>query len=536
MARDFDLLIKNGRVLDGTSSPYFRKDIGIKSGKIEKIGKTDGTAAKVIDAKNQIVSPGFIDLHSHTDHSILPFPEAESFILQGVTTQVAGNCGLALAPINEKTLPLLRRYLEPSLYSGYDYGWGWKTLAQYYERIEKQGTSINLISLVGQGTVRLAVKGFDTTPASKSEMRQMKKLVAEGLEGGAFGMSTGLVYAPGSYSTTEELIELVSVLTRYGGLYTSHIRNEDARLMESVEEAIKIGEANNIPVQISHFKAMGKPNWGKVNATLRELEQARARGVQVSCDVYPYTAGSTSIASALPIWALEGGIEKMLTRLADKKLRRQIAHDIDSSTGCGIPMIKSAGWGGVFVSGCLSNTSYEGKSLEQILREKGRFNDPYEGFFDWLLEIEGNVRVILFYGSEDDVRTVMQHPLASIGSDGRAISPKAGGKPHPRYYGTFPRVLGKYVREEKLLTLEEAVRKMTSLPAAAFGIQDRGILREGFAADITIFDQDRIIDKATYENPHQYPEGISYVIVNGEVVVENGKHTGIRSGKVLKRR
>lgn len=535
MATGFDLLIKNGRVLDGTGSPYYKSDIGIKKGKIAQIGKTNGNAVKVVDAQNQIVSPGFIDLHSHTDLFILPFPEAESFILQGVTTQVAGNCGLSLAPTNEKTLPLLRRYLEPSLHSGYNYGWDWKTLAQYYERIEKQGTSINLIPLVAQGAVRLAVKGFDSTPASRLEMRQMKKLVAEGLEWGAYGMSSGLVYAPGSYSTTEELVELASVLTRYGGIYTSHIRNESEGLMESVEEAIKIGEANDIPVQISHFKAMGKANWGKVHATLRELEQARSRGVQVSCDVYPYTAGATSIASALPIWALEGGIEKMLARLADKQSRRQIAADIDSNAGGGINMITSSGWGGIFISDCPSNTGYEGKSLEQILKEKGRFADPYEGFFDWLLDIQGNARVIIFYGVEDDVRTVMKHPLACIGSDGRAISPKAGGKPHPRFYGTFPRVLGKYVREEKLLTLEEAVRKMTALPAAAFGIQDRGVLREGLAADITIFDPDKIIDKATYENPHQYPKGISYVIVNGEVVVEKGRHTGKRPGKVLRR-
>ena len=536
MARGFDLILKNGQVLDGTGSPYFKSDIGIKNGRIEKIGRVSGNAARVIDAMSQIVSPGFIDLHSHTDHSILPFPEAQSFVMQGVTTQVVGNCGQSMAPTSEKTLPLLQRYLKSSLYPDYDYEWNWKSLAEYYERVEEQGTSINLIPLVGQGTVRLAVKGFDTTLASKSEMRQMKKLVSEGLEGGAFGLSSGLVYTPGSYSTTEELIELASVLGRYGGIYATHIRNEEDGLIEAVDEAIKIGAANSIPVEISHFKAMGRANWGKVKTTLLQLEQARARGTPVYCDVYPYTAGSSGVTSALPLWTLEGGVDKMLTRLKDKKLRRQIARDIERGTTTGIPMIKSSGWGGIVIAGCLPNASYEGKSLEQILRENGRLSDPYEGFFDWLLEVEGDARVILFYGSEDDVRTVMKHPLASIASDGRAISPKGGGKPHPRYYGTFPRVLGKYVREEKLLTLEEAVRKMTSLPASAFGIKDRGILKEGFAADITVFDPERVIDKATYENPHQYPEGITYVIVNGEVVVEEGKHTGRRPGQVIRRR
>lgn len=534
MPRGFDLIIRNGRVLDGTGSPYFKRDIGVKNGWIVKIGKIDGNATTVIDAHNQIVSPGFIDSHSHTDGTILPFPQAESFIMQGVTTQVCGNCGLSMAPANEKTLPLLQKYMESSMYPGYEYGWNWQSTGQFYEHIEKQGTSINLIPLVAQGSVRLAVKGFDTTPATRSEMRQMKKLVAEGMEWGAFGMSTGLVYAPGSYSTTEELIELFSVLSKYGGIYATHIRNESDHLMESVEEAIKIGEANNIPVHISHFKAMGKTNWGKVHATLHELEEARARGVPASCDVYPYIAGSSGIPSALPLWALEGGIDKMLSRLRDRNLRSRMIENMQAGTGGGISMTKDSGWGGIFISSCFADPRYEGKSLEQILKEKGSWNDPFNGFFDWLLEINANARVVIFYGSEDDVRTVMKHPLAAICSDGRAISPKAGGKPHPRFYGTFPRVLGKYSREEKLFSLEEAVRKMTSLPASIFGVKDRGILKEGFAADITIFDLDKVIDKATYENPHQYPEGISYVIVNGEVVVDNGKHTSKRPGKVLR--
>ncbi len=536
MARGFDLIIKNGRVLDGTGSPYLKQDIGIKDGKIARLGRINGNSAKTIDARGQVVSPGFIDMHSHTDHTILPFPEAESFIFQGVTTQVTGNCGLTVAPVSPETLSLLKEYLEPFLWAGFDYGWDWRSLADFFEKIEKQGTSMNLAPLVGQGTIRLAVMGFNSTPATKAEMRQMKKLLTEALEDGAFGMSSGLVYPPGSYSSTEELIELTSVMTKYNALYTSHIRSEEDRLMASVEEAIKIGEASNIPVEISHFKAKGKPQFGMVNATLRELEKARSRGVEVSCDVYPYIAGSTSIMSSLPIWALEGGVGKMLERLKDKKLRKQMAYEIDSGTMIGSNGIRAAGWGGIFIAQCSRNKSYEGKSLEQILREKNRLNDPFEGFFDWMLEIGGSARINSFQMDEADVRTVMSHPFTCFGSDGRAESPKAGGKPHPRYYGTFPRVLGKYVREEKLLTLEEAVRKMTSLPAGRLGLKDRGLIKEGFQADITIFDPDKIIDKATYEEPQQYPEGISYVLVSGEVVVESGKHTGKRPGKVLRRR
>ncbi len=536
MARGFDIVIKNGRVLDGTGKPYSKQDIGVKDGKIVKLGRIDASSAKTIDAKGRIVLPGFIDIHSHTDHTILPFPEAESFILQGVTTQVTGNCGLTVAPVSKETLPLLKEYLEPFLWAGYDYGWDWRSLSNFFAKIEKKGTSMNLVPLVGQGTIRLAVMGFDSKPASKSQMQQMNNLLSEALEDGAFGMSSGLVYPPGSYSSTEELIELTSVMTKYGALYTSHIRSEEDKLMASVDEAIKIGEASDIPVEISHFKAKGKPQFGMVHATLREVEKARARGVDVSGDVYPYIAGSTSIMSSLPIWALEGGVGKMLQRLKDKKLRKQIAYEIDSGTMIGSNGIRAAGWAGIFIAQCARNHSYEGKSLEQILREKNRLNDPFEGFFDWMLEIDGNARVNSFQMDEADVRTVMANPLICFGSDGRAESPKAGGKPHPRYYGTFPRVLGKYVREEKLLTLEEAVRKMTSFPAGKIGITDRGLIKEGFQADITVFDPDKIIDKATFEVPQQYPVGISYVIVNGEVVVEKGKHTGKKPGRVLRRR
>jgi N-acyl-D-aspartate/D-glutamate deacylase len=349
-------------------------------------------------------------------------------------------------------------------------------------------------------------------------------------------MSTGLIYPPGTYSSTEELIELASVLKKYGAIYTTHMRNEGDKLIESVEEAIKIGEGNNIAVEISHHKTSGRTNWGKVNATLRAMEQARERGVEVNCDVYPYTAGSTTITAVLHTWALEGGVGQMLERLKRKETRERIRKESAEGTMKGENWIKAAGWDGIVIGECPSKKQYEGKSLEKILKEKNRLNEPYEGLFDWLLEVEGNATMVIFVMDEADVRTVMSSPLSSIISDSWATAPTAGGKPHPRAYGTFPRVLGRYVREEKILTLEDAIRKMTSLPAGKLGLQDRGIIKEGFWADIVVFDPDKIKDKATYADPHQYPEGIDYVIVNGQVAVDHGTLTGARPGKVLRRR
>ena len=535
MTGSYDLVIRNGKVVDGTGSPWRKKDIGIINGKIERLGRIGETGGRTIDAGGMTVAPGFVDLHNHTDRTILAYPGAESFVMQGVTTVVVGNCGLSFAPINPDNLALLQRYNAAALKPGFNYGWDWRTFDGYYQKVAENGISLNLAPLVGQGTVRLAVKGFDAGIPTTAEMSQMKKLVTDSLEEGAFGMSSGLIYPPGTYSSTEELVELASVLTRYGAIYTTHLRNEGGRLMESVEEAIRIGEANDIAVEISHHKAKGKSNWGKVNATLRAMEQARQRGVDVSCDVYPYLAGSTTITSILPIWTLEGGVEKMLERLRDGHSRERIRQEIASGSMVGSSGIRAAGWSGIYLAGCPANSAYEGKSLAEILKERNRSDTPYEGFFDLLLEIEGNATIVLFYLDEADVRTVMAHPLTSFISDASAISPGAGGKPHPRTYGTFPRVLGKYVREEKLLSLEDAVRKMTSLPAGKIGLKGRGIIGEGLWADIVIFDPATIIDRATFSEPHQYPDGISHVIVNGHMVVENGSLTGARPGRILRR-
>jgi len=535
MAGGFDLVIKGGLVVDGTGSPWFRKDVGITNGKITGLGYITDDSGEIIDATGMIVSPGFIDLHNHSDFSILAYPGAESHVMQGVTTAIVGNCGLSLTPLNPDNLALLKRYLSPFLRAGFDYGWEWRTLAEFYQKVERQGISMNLAPLVGQGTIRLAVKGFDSTRASMEEMNQMKKLLAQSLEDGAFGMSTGLIYPPGSYSSTEELIELASVLREYGAIYTTHMRNEGDRLIEALEEAIKIAEANGISLEISHHKATGKSNWGKVNATLRLMEQARQRGVEVNCDVYPYTAGSTTITALLPTWTLEGGVEKMLDRLKDKQTRQSIKKEIAAGPMGGLDGIRHARWDGIVIAECPSKKEYQGKSLEDILKEMDKFDDPYECLFDLFLEIEGNATIISFMMDEDDVRTVMSSPLSSFISDSWVTAPDAGGKPHPRGYGTFPRILGRYVREDKLLTLEQAIRKMTSLPAGKVGLKSRGILREGFWADVVVFELAVIKDQATFDDPHQYPEGIKYVIVNGQVVVDCGRLTGVRPGTILRR-
>lgn len=531
----FDLIIKGAKVLDGTGNPWFRRDIGISKGKIKLLGRVTVEAKEIINAEGLTVSPGFVDLHNHNDLSVLAYPNLESHLMQGVTTSVTGNCGLTMAPINARNLDLLRTYLAPFLKPSIDYGWDWQSVKDYFQKVETQGISMNLVPLVGQGTIRLAVKGFDSSKPSPEEMLQMKKLVAQSLEEGCFGMSSGLFYPPGSYSSTEELIELASVLKQYGAIYTIHLRNESNKLIESVEEAIRIAEENDIPLEISHHKAAGRMNWGKVNGALKLMTEARQRGVEVNCDVYPYVAGSTMINSLLPTWVLEGGTARMLERLQDRGEREIIENEIAEGTMQGENWIKSIGWNNIIIGSCPINNKYEGKSLEQIFREKGSFKTAHQTFFDWLLEISGDAIMILFGMDENDVRTVISSPLSSIITDAWATSPSGGGKPHPRAYGTFPRAIRKYVREEKVLTLEEAIRKMTSLPAMKVGLKDRGIIREGFWADLLIFDADIISDSASFTEPHQYPEGISHIIVNGQVVAKNGKLTGVQAGRVLVR-
>ena len=531
----YDLVIKNGRIVDGTGNSWLNLDIGISQGKIRKMGVINGVGERTVDAKGMTVSPGFIDLHNHSDQSILAYPDAESYIMQGVTSIAVGQCGMSMAPLNPKTSELFRSWISPFLVSGFDYQWDWRTLEEYYEKVERQGTSLNIIPFVGHGTIRIAVKGFDSSSVSKNEMEEMKKLLHQSMEAGAFGLSTGLILPPGSYANSEEIIELASILKSYGGIYSTHLRSESHRLLEALEEAIEVAEKNGIPLQIAHHKAVGKSNWGKVDATLKLIEKARERGVEANVDVYPYTAANQMISLLLPPWTLGGGAVKMLERLKNRSDRTRMKKEIDEGTMEGEHWLKAAGWAGVVVTGCPPERKYEGLSLEDILKNKNQFDDPYEGLFDWIIEIGANATIVVFAMDEADVQTVIRSPLSSIITDIYATAPSAPGKIHPRAYGTFPRFLGRYIRELKLLPLEEGIRKITSLPAGKLRINDRGLLREGFWADIVIFDPDKIMDKATYVDPHQYPEGINYVIVNGQTVVDNGSLMGIRPGKVLRR-
>jgi len=536
----FDLLIKNGKIVNGTGNPWFKADIGIKNGKIEKIGRLDSAdAEKIIDAEGLIVSPGFIDMHNHSDISVFFNPKLESTIRQGITTLVIGNCGSSLAPVNPATKDLFMKHIEAFLPSDAELEVTWNTFEEYLNKLEEIEMAANIAPLVGHGTVRIAVMGFDDREPTAEELDEMKKLVAEAMEAGAFGMSTGLIYPPGVYSKTEELVELCKVVAKYGGIYTSHIRGEGGTLIEAVKEAIYIGEKAGVPVEISHHKAAGKSNWGKTKETLKLMEEARKRGVDVTCDQYPYRAGMTSLSAVLPPWVHVGGVEEMLRRLRDPKEREKIRRDIEQGLPGWENFVADCGWENIYISSVVTekNKHLEGKNVAEIAKIKGK--DELDAVCDLLLEEEGRVTIVLFMMDEEDIVRVMKSPLQMVATDAWAVAPYGvlgAGKPHPRFYGTYPRVLGRYVREKKVLTLEEAVRKMTSFPAQKLGLRDRGLILEGMWADIVVFDPAKIIDKATYQNPHQYPEGIEYVIVNGKVVIEKGEHTGVLPGKTLRHR
>jgi len=525
----FDVVIRNAYIVDGTGNPWFEADIGIKSGKISEIGNLDfEDADRIINAKELMVCPGFIDMHSHSEYSLLANSKAESKIKQGVTTEVNGNCGDSPAPIEGMTAEAAEEAKE------YKLNMDWSTLAEYLDKLERQGISLNVAQLVGHGTIRIAVMGHENRPPTREELNKMKELVAQAMEDGAFGMSTGLYYLPGGFADTAEVIELCKVVTKYGGIYTSHIRGEGDPLIEAVTETIEIGEKANIPVQISHHKACGIENWGNVKKTLRMMEEARSRGLDITCDVYPYTACGADLISMIPNWAHEGGVNKLRERLRDSKIRERVKKEMSEGLPGWESSVKQSGWGRIKVIGWKEHKEFEGKTLAEIADLEGV--DAFNLTFDLIMKKESPELVDLAM-TEKDVCTVIKHPLSMVGSDGWALAPYGvlgESKTHPRSYGTFPRILRKYVREDKVLTIENAIRKMTSLPAQKLGLRDRGTLREGMWADVVVFDPKRIADVATYENPHRYPEGIEHVLVNGEIVVDGGEHTGALPGKVLR--
>ena len=501
-SQDYDLIIRGGKVVDGSGNPWYHADIAIKNDRIAEIGQLSNHEAKrVIDAHGLVVAPGFIDPHTHALRGIFEVPNAESALLQGVTTLTEGNDGSSPYPID-----------------------------RHYADIDNLRISPNWAVFVGQGTIRQRVIGFGLRKATPDEMERMKQMVRDAMEQGALGISTGLFYVPGSFTSTEEVIELSKVAAEYNGIYISHIREEAAQLIDSVQETIRIGAEANIPVQITHHKVIGVENWGASIESLRLVDEARKRGVDVTIDQYPYTASQTSINALIPQWAQAGGREEMLSRINSAEtystIKNEVVAKILYDRGGGDPK-------NVFISRNSWDPDMAGKNLAELAIDAGLEPTP-ENAADVVFDIirGGGATAVYHAIGPEDVDRIMQHPATAIGSDG-PVGVFGEGAPHPRQYGTFARVLGLYVRERKILSLEEAIRKMSSQSARRLGIHDRGLITKGYFADIAIFDPDEIIDKATFENPHQYAIGTKFVLVNGTVVVENGQHTGARPGRIL---
>ncbi|NLO56611.1 MAG: D-aminoacylase [Thermovirga sp.] len=532
----FDLLVRDARLYDGCGGPWYKGDLAVKDGKIAKIGKIrNADAPIVINAEGKALSPGFIDAHTHLDFVCSSINDTASKVTQGVTTEIAGNCGLSLIPVRPETIEELKQYLAPFIPSDVNLSWKWRSLENWFDRVDEKGNSTNVASLVGHGTLRIYAMGFDDRKPSGQEMTEMKKALAQSMEEGALGLSTGLIYPPGCYSDTDELSELCEVVAEYGGLYVTHMRNEGPEMLQSVEEALEIGRRSGCPVHISHHKSSGRQNFGLVSQSLRMLEDARTEGIDVTCDVYPYTAGSTLISSLLPKWVHEGGVRRMLERLKDLASRQRIVDELNRVIPGWENLVKGCGWDNIMISSCENEPTLEGKTITEIASE--RRSSPEDTLLDMILETEGKATIALFMMDEKDCSTVLVHPLSMVGSDGFASSftgVLSKGKPHPRSFGTFPRVLGKYVREDDLMTLERALWKMTGFPAQRFGLKDRGFLKEGMAADLVVFDPLVIIDNATYKEPRQQADGIDYVILGGEIVVDHKEYNGKTPGKSLR--
>lgn len=498
----YDIIISNGRVVDGSGNPWYEADVAINGERIVRIGDlSSDTGSQVIDANGLIVAPGFIDPHTHALRGILDVPNAESALLQGVTTLTEGNDGTSPFPVDEHYQTILDKQISPN--------WG---------------------IFVGHGTIRSQVIGAEDRDPTPDELEQMKDMVQQAMQHGALGLSTGLFYVPGSFASTEEVIELSKVAAKHGGIYISHMREEAAQLIDSVNETIRIGEESGIPVQMTHHKVIGVENWGSSVESLRLVDQARERGIDITIDQYPYTASQTGINALIPQWAQEGGRGRMLERIESPETRAAIKNEVV------LKILYDRGGGdprNIFISRNTWDPSMAGKNLAELTVEAG-MNPTPENAAEVVFEIlkGGGATAVYHAINTDDVDRIMQHPVTAIGSDG-PVGIFGEGTPHPRQYGTFARVLGHYVRERAVLTLEEAVRKMSSQTARRLGIHNRGLLTEGYYADIAIFDSDEIIDKATFEEPHQYAIGIKFVLVNGQVVVEQGRHTGRRPGKII---
>jgi N-acyl-D-amino-acid deacylase len=517
-----DLVVRGGLVIDGTGAARRRADVAVRDGRIVAVGEVGpGSGARTIDATGRVVSPGFIDIHSHSDESVLINSALESTVHQGVTCVVAGNCGGASAPVMGLAAEELDRDIKR-----YDLERTWTSFGEYARSIERSGSAINFCSFVGHGTLRMCVMGADDRPPTAGELAAMKALLAKSLADGAIGLSTGLIYPPSAYGTTDEISALAAVVRERDGLYASHIRNEGDELFAAIEENLEIGRRSGVRVQLSHHKASQKRNWGKVRESTAMIERAQREGVDVIADQYPYTASSTGLAVTIPKWAHAGGSMALCARLTDPAVRQRIRGEYTET---------ERNWPDIVIARAMHHPEWSGKSVAELAAAAQK--DPLEWTCDALVEHDGAIDIIHHSMDEADVRYVMAKPWVCAGSDSRAnapYGPLSFGKPHPRSYGTFPRILGHYARGLGVITLEDAVRKMTALTASRLKLRDRGVVREGAWADLVVFDPDRILDTATYDDPHRYPAGIDHVVVNGTVVTHGDETLPERPGMFLR--
>ena len=523
----FDLVLQGGLLVDGSGAPPRPAHVGIRGGRVEAVSDSALPADGVIDASGCVVAPGFVDIHSHSDCYPLISPRAESKIQDGVTTEIVGNCGVSPFPMGGRFLSQEREY-----FSRMGLEIDWSDIEEYFERAEAAGTAINRGFLVGHGSVRSAVMDYAARAPSDDEFEAMKAHVRRAMDRGALGLSTGLIYTPGCYAEQDEISALCEVVAEYDGFYATHIRSEGEQLESAVDEALSVAQSSGARLQISHLKVAGEVNWGKIEWLKQRLTDAREAGIDFACDRYPYTASSTGLETVLPEWACQGGIDEELARLEDPDTRQKIRSEIaESRRG-------ADRWQRIVIAYIPVEDlhRFEGKTVQDVADDQGK--DPIDAALDMLLAARGQVSVVIFSMAEENLREILSWPFVAIGSDAAFRAPEgplSGGKPHPRAYGTFARVLGHYVREEGVLSLEQAVHKMTLLPAQRAGLQERGALRPGWHADVVVFDPEQIADAATFEAPHQYSRGIRYVIVNGHVALNNGALSESLHGEILRR-
>lgn len=530
----FDVLITGGRIVDGTGAPWYLGDVGITGDRITAIGQLAGQSAKTtIDATNLVVAPGFIDMLGQSEFNILVDGRAASKITQGITTEITGE-GSSIAPLNDR----LAASVKPQ-FDRFKVVLDFRTLGEYFARLERERPALNVGTFVGAGGLRAYVVGDSQREATPSEIAEMQQLVENAMADGALGLSTSLQYVPGRFASTDELVALATASRKHGGIYLSHQRSESGQIIPSLDEVFTIAERANTPAEVWHLKTAYKANWGRMPEVLKHFEAARARGLDVTANMYPYDRASNGLDASLPLWVREGGLDKMLARLNDPSLRDRIKKDMDDSTAKDWEnqWYGSGGGAGVMVSTVLdpSLRKWEGKTLAEIGKEMGK--DPRDAAMDLVIADRGETSTIISIMREDDVRLALAHPMIAIGTDSGARAedgPFSESKSHPRAWGSFPRVLGKYVRDEKLITLEDAVRRFTSRPATRLGIADRGLLKPGLKADITVFNPATIRDVSTYVDPTHYSEGIAHVFVNGRAVVANGKITAERPGQPIR--